>query len=382
MRCPTAFHAGVQDILLIAFALACAEFSGVGGAPVGIDVEGHGRDEELAAGVDLSRVVGWFTTLYPVALRVGGLDWGQVLAGEAALGGLVKDAKEQLRALPDGLTYGLLRYVNPEVELAGSAPVMGFNYLGRLGAAAAEVSEDLWRISPEGLSVTGAVAALPMSLAHTVELNAVTADTEDGPRLRANWTWAASALDHGQADRLSRLWFEALAGICAHVRAGGGGWTPVGYRAGSADPVAARRAVRSIRDRRCVAVDAAAAGVAVSRRHGGAGSDDVYAVQLDVTISGALDVPGLRDAVHMVVSRHPNLVARFCAQFDEPVQVISADPVVPWQYIDLGGCTTLMSRSRCAVCVLVSVPRWVIWAARRCFGRRWCASALIGTGLC
>jgi len=34
--------------------------------------------------------------------------------------------------------------------------------------------------------------------------------------------------------------------------------------------------------------------------------------------------------------RHPNLVARFCAQFDEPVQVISADPVVPWQYIDLG----------------------------------------------
>jgi len=99
--------------LLIAFALACAEFSGVGGVPVGIDVEGHGRDEELAAGVDLSRVVGWFTTLYPVALSVGGVDWGQVLAGEAALGGLVKDAKEQLRALPDPLTYGLLRYVNP-----------------------------------------------------------------------------------------------------------------------------------------------------------------------------------------------------------------------------------------------------------------------------
>ena len=75
---PTAFHAGVQDILLIAFALACAELLGVGGAPVGIEVEGHGRDEELAAGVDLSRAVGWFTTLYPVALRVGGVDWGQV----------------------------------------------------------------------------------------------------------------------------------------------------------------------------------------------------------------------------------------------------------------------------------------------------------------
>ena len=61
---PAAFHAGVQDILLIAFALAVAEFSGFSGttAPVGIDVEGHGRAEELAANVDLSRTVGWFTT--------------------------------------------------------------------------------------------------------------------------------------------------------------------------------------------------------------------------------------------------------------------------------------------------------------------------------
>ena len=46
---PTAFHAGVQDILLIAFGLAWNEFLGNGGAPIGIDVEGHGRYEELAA---------------------------------------------------------------------------------------------------------------------------------------------------------------------------------------------------------------------------------------------------------------------------------------------------------------------------------------------
>ncbi len=132
---PAAFHAGVHDILLIAFGLACAEFLGTGGAPVGIDVEGHGRVEELAADVDLTRTVGWFTTLYPAALRVGGLDWAQVVAGGAGLGALVKDAKEQLRALPDPLTYGLLRYLNPEVELAESDPRIGFNYLGRLGAA-------------------------------------------------------------------------------------------------------------------------------------------------------------------------------------------------------------------------------------------------------
>ena len=100
---PAAFHAGIHDILLIAFRLAWAEFLGNRGAPIGIDVEGHGRHEELAADVDLSHTVGWFTTKYPVALAVGGLSWAQVVAGDAALGTRIKDAKEQLRALPEGL---------------------------------------------------------------------------------------------------------------------------------------------------------------------------------------------------------------------------------------------------------------------------------------
>ena len=223
---PAAFHAGVNDILLIGFALAWAQFLGSGGAPVGIDVEGHGRHEELGADVDLSRTVGWFTTKYPVALAVGGLSWAQVVAGEAGLGALIKDAKEQLRALPDPLTYGVLRYLNPEVDLAGSDPVIGFNYLGRLGGPAAELSDELWRICPEDLSVTGVATAVPLPLAHTVELNAGTIDTDAGPQLHAAWTWAPSALDRGQVSRVSRLWFEALAGICAHVRGGGGGLTP------------------------------------------------------------------------------------------------------------------------------------------------------------
>ena len=65
------------------------------------------------------------------------------------------------------------------------------------------------------------------------------------------------------------------------------------------------------------------------------GSDDVYAVQLDFTVTGPLDPHRLRDAVHTVVTRHPNLVARFCDQFDEPVQIIPADPVAAWRYVEL-----------------------------------------------
>ncbi|WP_420492641.1 amino acid adenylation domain-containing protein [Mycobacterium servetii] len=334
---PAAFHAGIHDILLIAFAVAVAEFVGTGG-PVGIDVEGHGRDEHFAASkehVDLSRTVGWFTAKYPVALNVGGLDWAQVVAGDAALGAVIKDAKEQLRALPDGLTYGLLRYLNPDVDLGGSDPPIGFNYLGRLGAAA-EVSSDVWQISRDSGSVAGIAAAVPMPLMHTVELNAGTVDTDAGPQLRAGWMWARSALDHAQVGQLSRLWFEALAGICAHVRGGGGGLTP-------SDVLPARLSQQQIDElaRRYRIADVLPL-TPLQRGllfHAGTarGGDHVYAVQLDIALSGRLDQHRLRTAVQTVVNRHPNLVARFCTQFDEPVQIIPADPVVPWQYIVVDG---------------------------------------------
>ncbi len=232
---PAAFHAGINDILLIAFGLACAEFFGTlsaaetGATPICIDVEGHGRREELGADgdvIDLSRTVGWFTTKYPVALNLSGLTWAQVVAGDARLGALVKAAKEQLRAVPDGLDYGALRYLNNAVDLDVVDPAIGFNYLGRQGVTTAEASGELWQIHQDGWTVTRTAAAVPTPLAHTVELNAGTVDTDTGPRLRAAWTWASSALNHAQVTRLSRLWFDALTGICAHVRDGGGGLTP------------------------------------------------------------------------------------------------------------------------------------------------------------
>ena len=75
---PAAFHAGVQDILLIAFGLAWAEFLGTGGSPIGIDVEGHGRHEELIAEVDLSRTVGLVHHQIP---GVAGRRWAGLGAG-------------------------------------------------------------------------------------------------------------------------------------------------------------------------------------------------------------------------------------------------------------------------------------------------------------
>ena len=254
--------------------------------------------------------------------------------------------------------------MNPDVELAGSDPPIGFNYLGRLGAAAAELSGDLWRISQDGLSLTGAAAAVPMPLAHTVALNAGTVDTEVGPQLHADWMWAPSALDRAQISRLSRLWFDALAGICAHVRGGGGGLTP-------SDIAPARLSQHQIDELHqhyeiadVLPLTPLQQGLLFHASTTQGGDDDVYAVQLDITVTGPLDPHRLRDAVHTVVNRHPHLAARFCPQFDEPVQIIPADPVPAWRYVELdaGGVDVdeqiqrVCADERAAVCDLADAP--------------------------
>ena len=336
---PAAFHAGVQDILLIGFALAVAEFLATPGESIGIDVEGHGRYEELAGleertDLDLSRTVGWFTSKYPVALTVDALPWDKVLAGDPALGVLIKALKEQLRGLPEGLTYGLLRYLNPEAELAGADPTIGFNYLGRLGFPQIEGIEQLWRIGPHGMSPGGAAAPLP--LLHTVELNAGTVDSEAGPQLQADWTWATSVFTTRQLGRLSRLWFEALTGICAHVRRGGGGLSPSDIAPAKLTQQQLDELAQRYRIADVLPLTPLQQGLLfhTDTAHDGTEIAETYSVQLDFTLTGALDPQRLRAAVRTVLGRHPHLAAQFCRQFDEPVQIILTEPVIAWRFID------------------------------------------------
>ncbi|SLI39681.1 non-ribosomal peptide synthetase [Mycobacteroides abscessus] len=377
---PAAFHAGVQDILLIAFGLAWNEFLDSNTTSIAIGVEGHGRQEELGtvAGqdIDLSRTVGWFTTKYPVSLSVGGLSWKEIADGSADLGPIIKSAKEQLRALPDPLTYGLLRYLNPDVDLSGPEPAIGFNYLGRLGAGAADLTDDLWRINEDSLSSAGVASSVSMPLMYTVDLNAGIVEgglgEEAGPHLRAGWTWAPSSVTEPQVQRLSQLWFEALAGICAYVRGGGGGLTPSDIAPAQ---LSQQQIDESHEQHKIVDVlpltpiqegllfHTTFARAAGALEDDGAGID-FYAVQLDITVTGLVDQLRLRDAVHTVVRRHPNLAARFCTQFGDPVQVILADPVIAWRYLDLRGddltpdeeIQHLCAAERAAVCDLADRP--------------------------
>ncbi|WP_405503701.1 amino acid adenylation domain-containing protein [Streptomyces anulatus] len=231
---PTAFHAGVQDVLLAALALALGhwrrERGGGEGTAVLLDVEGHGRDTG-DPGVDLSRTVGWFTVLHPVRLDPGPHAWEDVTSGADATGTAVKRVKEQMRALPDhGVGFGLLRHLNP-TTVAGLAalpvPQVGFNYLGRFPAPGTPIdpAHPRWRVAGE-LSFVGGVDR-GLRLAHGLEVDAAVRDGTDGPRLAATWSRATGMWPEADVRAVADHWFQALRGLVRHAsRQEASGHTP------------------------------------------------------------------------------------------------------------------------------------------------------------
>ncbi|WP_415823741.1 condensation domain-containing protein, partial [Mycobacterium basiliense] len=334
-RVPAAFHVGVHDILLIAFAVAWQELLAEPSAVIGVDVEGHGRHDELSPGLDLSAAVGWFTTKYPVALKVGPIAWPQWSAGHDIVGTVVKKLKEQLRAVPPGLTYGLLRYQNHEVDLVAADPLIAFNYLGRFEGFSRSARAGGWHLTGAGLTLAETARVLAdMPLTHTVALNAVTIDTDAGPQLHAEWTWASSVFDSSALGRLAGLWFEALTAISAYVDAGGGGLTPSDLLGLSLTQSQIDHLERSHKVKDLLPLTPLQQGLLF---HSGASTaGQAYVVQVEIGLAGQLDQLRLHEAVQTVIKRSPNLAVRIAyAGFEEPVQIIMDDPVVPWDVIDL-----------------------------------------------
>jgi non-ribosomal peptide synthase protein (TIGR01720 family) len=129
-----AFNTEINDILLTCLALGINDTFGVGNVP--IEMEGHGR-EEIFEGVNITRTVGWFTSIYPIILDVSLKD---------DLSGQIKAVKEYLRKIPDnGIGYGIYRYLTDDFRGGALHPQVGFNYLGQIDGGTEELS----------LSVTG-----------------------------------------------------------------------------------------------------------------------------------------------------------------------------------------------------------------------------------
>ena len=66
-RVPAVYNTQINDVLLTALGRAWAKWTG--SRTLYTNLEGHGR-ENLFEDVDVSRTVGWFTSIFPVAFGI------------------------------------------------------------------------------------------------------------------------------------------------------------------------------------------------------------------------------------------------------------------------------------------------------------------------
>lgn len=114
------YNTDINDILLAALSETLTKY--LNDSDILLHLEGHGR--EPIGNMNISRTVGWFTSLFPVVLKKSSLN---------GTSELIINTKETLRRIPNkGIGYGLLRYIRNETRIvAEQEPEIIFNYLGQ-----------------------------------------------------------------------------------------------------------------------------------------------------------------------------------------------------------------------------------------------------------
>ncbi|MFE2945185.1 amino acid adenylation domain-containing protein, partial [Streptomyces sp. NPDC059255] len=227
---PPVYRTQVNDVLLTALARTLRTWTGHD--RIAVDLEGHGR-EDIFDDIDLTRTVGWFTTMYPIALALPeDDDWGAA----------IKSVKEQLRAVPArGIGYGALCHLaagsasasasvsvsvsalasasdDADGSTAGAEPQISFNYLGQLDGLTS--NQDLYRsmrMNPGG--EFSPAEARP----HEVD---VIGEVRDG-RLILTWSYSGARHHRSTIERLAADMAGELDAFLRHcTEPGAGGRTP------------------------------------------------------------------------------------------------------------------------------------------------------------
>jgi amino acid adenylation domain-containing protein/non-ribosomal peptide synthase protein (TIGR01720 family) len=196
---PQAYNTQINDVLLTALAQAFAQWTGTGSLLIAL--ESHGR-EEIFADLDLSRTVGWFTSIFPVLLDLG----KTAHPGEA-----LKTIKEQLRAIPDhGIGYGILRYLNQDNGLQNyPEPEVVFNYLGQFDQTFSNSS--LFRLVQNS---SGLMSSLCNKRSSLLEINGLVVNN----KLQFDWTFSENIHRYSTIENLAQEFVKALENIIDHCQ--------------------------------------------------------------------------------------------------------------------------------------------------------------------
>ncbi|MCG8927148.1 non-ribosomal peptide synthase/polyketide synthase, partial [Lentzea sp. CC55] len=309
-----AYRTQGNDLLLAALAQALGEWTGTG--HVTVDLESHGR-EAVADGVDLSRTVGWFTSIFPVRLT-----------HESDPAAAIKAVKEELRAIPRrGVGYGALRWLQGDLAGAPDRPVL-FNYLGAFDAV-----DSVGLIRRElPAELAGPSEGTGGTRSHVLQVEAQ--QDADG-RLRVEWHFSHDLHDAPTVERVAERYVAALRALVAHCRCANG-FTPSDFPLASLT----QAEVDGLAERYPLVDVHRLAPVQSGMLFGVAGSpvDGLYWGQGVYDLTGPIDAGRLARAWRSVISRHAALRSVFVWEgVSEPVQVVLPDVEVPLERRDWSG---------------------------------------------
>ncbi|ARO86883.1 non-ribosomal peptide synthetase [Nitrosospira lacus] len=319
-------RARIDEILLTAVGLALARWIGVGETLV--DVEGHGR-ETLFDDVDLSRTVGWFTTIFPVALDVRGC---------ANPGAALRRIKEKLRAIPHrGIGYGLLRYMSRSEAgdrlKALPQAQMSFNYLGQF-----EHSADP---GADGNDARGPAFSERDRRRYLIDVNGgVFSD-----RLHLSWIYSEAIHRRATIETLAGAFLEELRGIIAYSpSARDMGFSPADFPLSNLDQVQMDELLRDNPDLDDI--------YPLSPMQEGMlfhtlldPDSGIYIEQLHHSFASDIDIEAFERSWWCVVMRHPALRTTFHWNgLDSPLQVVHREAKLNCVRLDWRGSSQLKQR--------------------------------------
>jgi amino acid adenylation domain-containing protein/non-ribosomal peptide synthase protein (TIGR01720 family) len=332
---PAAYRVQINDVLLTALARGWSRWSSQ--PSLLLELEGHGR-EDLFAGVDLSRTVGWFTTHFPVCLDAGlGSDPGR------SLGASLRAVKEALRGIPQrGIGYGLLRYLGPPESARPlrelPEPEVTLNYLGQLD---------------RGLGMAASIRPVPGSAgpSHSPRARRPRPLTIEGSiaggQLRLAWKHSRDLHREATIAELARCVDQELRALIAHcLEAETGGCTPSDFPLARLSQLQLDRLLASLPS------PGGAAGIPAHRW-----VEDLYPAsplqksllshllatpgttvgfeQKSSTLRGELDPQAFERVWQAIVDRHPILRTAFAWDgVGEPLQVVSRRAALPLEIQD------------------------------------------------
>jgi non-ribosomal peptide synthase protein (TIGR01720 family) len=321
-RCRTAYGTQIDELLLTAITQAFSRWTGR--ATLLLDLEGHGR-EEFIDGIDVSRTVGWFTSIYPVALA---LD-PDTTPHEAA-----KQIARQLRAVPHhGMNYGLLRYLTQDSAIAkqlneAPQPEVGFLYLGTVDQRG--IQSSFFRAANES---AGPGQSPKNSRPHLLEV-IVKVESE---HLKASWMFSCGLHRRETIRTLNEYFLDSLRSLIRHADVPRTETAPARFPlAGLDGPALARLAESSDAIEDLYPLSPMQQGMLFHSLYHSESS--VYCQRVGRWFHGDLNVSAFQQAWQSVVDRHAVLRTTFhWKDLDRPLQLVHQKVPLSWREQDWRG---------------------------------------------